>query len=64
MNLFVNINNMSLKVPTCKESPVTLVADVVICFACVCVPLIHLPKSTLRVNMIPHLEQEEGFRSL
>ena len=26
-----------LKVPTCKESPITFVADVIICFACVCV---------------------------
>ena len=37
MNILVNINSVCLKVLTCKESIVTLVADVIICFDCVCV---------------------------
>ena len=34
VNQLVKINSMCIKVPTCKESPVTFVADVIICFAC------------------------------
>ena len=37
VNLLVNMISMCFKVPTCKESIFTLVADVIICFACVCV---------------------------
>ena len=37
VNILVNINSVCLKVPICKESIVTLVAGVIICFDCVCV---------------------------
>ena len=54
VNLLVNLNFICLKVPTCKESFVTLVAEV-ICHLCVCVCVLYMfPKVNFHGKHILH----------